>query len=212
MWELNSGFVEKLSHRLKEPLPGPEAHLRLSPQPVISDRFIFKERPDARQGAVLILLHAGAEGIHFPLIQRPEYLGVHSGQISLPGGKRDPEDDSLVQTALREANEEIGAVPAHVQVIGHLTELYIPASNFIVLPVIGMIEGAPRFMPDEKEVVDIISADLDSLMGQQVEVKEMTVGPNVKIRSPYFLVEERVVWGATAMILGEFIHVLEEIR
>ena len=212
MWELNSGFIERLSNRLQEPLPGPEAHLRLSPQPVIKDRFVFKERPDAREGAVLILLHSGVEGVHFPLIQRPEYTGAHGGQISLPGGKRDPDDENLIQTALREANEEIGAEIGAIEVLGHLSELYIPASNFKVLPVIAITRGTTRFIPDQKEVADIISADIDSLMGQKVEVKEMTVGPDIKIRSPYFLVEERVVWGATAMMLGEFIHVLEEIR
>lgn len=209
---MNSRFIDKLTKRLKEPLPGPEAHIRLSPQPLMKDRFVFKERPDSRQGAVLILLHPGAEGVHFPLIQRPEYVGAHGGQISLPGGKMDPEDQDLVQTALREAWEEIGADLQKIQVIGHLSELYIPASNFRVLPVIGTTEETPQFVPDQKEVVDIISADIDSLMGQKVEVKEMLVGPDIRIRSPYFLVEERVVWGATAMILGEFIHVLEEIR
>lgn len=211
MWELNSRFVDRLTERLKQPLPGPEAHIRLSPQPVAKDRFVFKERPDAKPGAVLILLHPGPEGIHFPLIQRPEYPGAHSGQISLPGGKKDPEDESLEHTALREANEEIGAKIGDIRVLGRLSELYISASNFRVLPVIGFSEGQPQFVPDKKEVVDIISADLDSLMGREVEIKEMVVGPNIQIRSPYFLVENRVVWGATAMILGEFIHVLKEI-
>lgn len=212
MWELNDAFAERLNDRLKQPLPGVGAQVKLSPQPVNHERFNFKERKDAKDGAVLILFHPGGKGIHFPLIQRPEYPGAHSGQVSFPGGKKEADDPDLVFTALREANEEVGAAPEQITVLGALSELYIPASNFRVLPVIGVSFDMPSFVPDQKEVASILSADVGGMLSQEVAVKEMVIGPNVRIRSPYFTVEGKVVWGATAMMLGELLQVLEEIR
>lgn len=87
MWELSEVFEGRLSDRLKAALPGVGAQIRLSPTPINQERFTFKERPDAKSGAVLILFHPGVNGIHFPLIQRPEYPGAHSGQVSFPGGE-----------------------------------------------------------------------------------------------------------------------------
>jgi 8-oxo-dGTP pyrophosphatase MutT (NUDIX family) len=212
MWELNEEFQARLSDRLKAPLPGVDAQIRMSPTPINQERFAFKERPDAKAGAVLILFHPGVSGIHFPLIQRPEYPGAHSGQVSFPGGKYEKSDRDLLHTALREAEEEVGANPSEITVLGTMSELYIPASNFKVLPVIGISFSTPRFVPEEKEVAQILSADVGNLMKQEIAVKDMIVGPNIKIRSPFFTVEDRVVWGATAMMLGELLQILEDIR
>lgn len=212
MWELNEAFAIRMTDRLGQPLPGMDAQVRLSPQPVDQDRFIFKERPDARLGAVLILFHPGTRGIHFPLIQRPEYPGAHSGQVSLPGGKKEESDADLIVTALREAEEEVGARPDEITILGSLSELYIPASNFKVLPVVGITHCTPTFVPDMHEVVDILSADVKGLLQQEIAIAEMTVAPGIRIKSPFFLVEDRVVWGATAMMLGELLQVLEDIR
>jgi 8-oxo-dGTP pyrophosphatase MutT (NUDIX family) len=212
MWQLNEEFQERLADRLRQPLPGVEAQIRMSPTPVNQERFAFKERPDARLGAVLVLFHPGTNGIHFPLIQRPEYPGAHSGQVSFPGGKYEQSDKDLTQTALREAQEEVGANPGEITVLGSMSELYIPASNFRVLPVIGVTYTTPQFVPEEKEVAQILSADVNGLLQQEIAVKDMIVGPNIKIRSPFFTVENRVVWGATAMMLGELLQILEDIR
>lgn len=212
MWELNEVFERRLKERLKEPLPGVDAQIRMSPTPVNHERFAFQERPDARLGAVLVLFHPGVNGIHFPLIQRPEYPGAHSGQVSFPGGKHEQSDRDLLHTALREAEEEVGANPSDITVLGTMSELYIPASNFRVLPVIGITHRIPQFVPEEKEVAQILSADVHGLLEQEISVQDMIVGPNIKIRSPFYTVEDRVVWGATAMMLGELLQILEDIR
>lgn len=127
-------------------------------------------------------------------------------------GKWEKTDRDLTHTALREAEEEVGANPNEIKVLGTLSELYIPASNFKVLPVIGISYRKPTFVPDRTEVADILSADVEGLLKQEIAVKDMIIGPNIRIRSPFFTVEDRVVWGATAMMLGELLQILEEIR
>lgn len=212
MWQLNDEFKSRMIVRLTEPLPGVEAQMKLSPQPVNLDRFVVRERPDARPCAVLILFHRGDSGLHFPLIQRPVYLGAHSGQVALPGGKHELEDENLIYTALREAKEEIGADPSAIKILGTLSELYVPASNFKVLPVVAFTDASPTFVPDQHEVVEVLSASVQELFQQKIEIKEMMVGEGMKIISPYYQVNNRVIWGATAMMLAELLQVLEEVR
>ena len=133
-----------------------------------SDRFVknFPRLPgkDARIAAVLILLYPHNGSIHTVFMQRPVYDGVHGGQISFPGGKMEPEDKDVIQTALREANEETGVDPSKVIITGTLTPLFIPVSNMIVTPVIGWINEKPLFKYQAEEVVFLIDADLKKLL------------------------------------------------
>ncbi len=202
-------FIDRLKKRLQQPLPGMDAHMQMAPMREGQVPANFKHRKPPKEAGVLVLLYPGQAGVSLPLMQRPEYPGVHSGQISLPGGKKEPEDDSLVQTALREAHEEVGVPPQQVEVIGALSSFYVAASNVNVLPVVGVAHQPPAFEPDPKEVVKIIEATTTHFTDANYrKVKAITVGSNYTMQSPYFDVNGHVVWGATAMMLSEFSAVL----
>lgn len=176
------------------------------------ERFVVKERPDAKLGAVLILLYPHAGEWYLPLMKRPDYEGVHGGQISFPGGKKEEIDADLFATALREAEEEVGVKPETVTVIGSISELYIPPSNFKVFPVIGFTDKRPEFNKNQYEVERILEMPIRHLM-QPSTVKQTTVKVmgGLSLPTPYFDVEGEVVWGATAMMLSELKEILKSL-
>ncbi len=190
------------------PLPGKEAQRYMSP----SVRFTGYGNPNpklARESSVLIMLFVKNGEWHIPLIKRPEYKGAHSGQISLPGGKTEEGDNSYLQTAIRETEEEIGIDGKEVQFLGELTSLFIPNSNFIVYPQVGLYNSAPVFRLDEREVESIIEVPISELLNP-ANVKSFSRRINeVQVDAPYYSYNEYVIWGATAMILSEFLQVLK---
>jgi 8-oxo-dGTP pyrophosphatase MutT (NUDIX family) len=195
---------------LSAELPGPKAQKIMMPTLSDESRFSLEAKKDAREGAVLILFYERKGELYFPLIQRPDYDGVHAKQMSFPGGKRDLEDADLIATALRETHEEIGVDSDKIEVIGSLSELYIIASNFNVLPTIGVIDTLPNFIADEREVDEIIEVRLADLLDDaQQKEKPMTILQGITINAPYFHLGGKVVWGATAMILAELKWVLQ---
>ncbi|MBV6645207.1 MAG: CoA pyrophosphatase [Cyclobacteriaceae bacterium] len=172
----------------------------------------FKNTSQPKQGAVLILLYPVHSQYYFPLIQRPLYDGVHSGQMALPGGKQEDDDRSLIHTAIRETEEEIGVRSEAIQIVGNLTSFYVAASNHQVLPVIGFVEQRPLFIPDQHEVDEVVEVSLADFMDSSNEKeKEITVSGGYQLTSPYFDVNQKVVWGATAMMLSEFKMILNQI-
>ena len=203
-------FVEQFSSRLKEPLPGRDAQILMAPKPISESRF--NENPDwpARPGGVMVLLYPKNGSLYLPLMKRPEYDGHHSGQVSFPGGKFEKGDSDLVYTALRETQEEIGVSPDAIQTLGNLSELFIIASNFKVLPTVGVLPSAPSFIPDATEVERVIEVSTDELRAKNKGIKTMRFG-KYTIHSPYYAVDGEVVWGATAMMLSELLFVLDEI-
>ncbi|HAS57175.1 MAG TPA: coenzyme A pyrophosphatase [Algoriphagus sp.] len=203
--------IQRLKNSLSRQLPGKEAQMRMSPQPVDMRRFDTKLPSNYRKGAVLILIYPQEKQAFFPLIKRPEYIGVHSGQIAFPGGKMDEGDENEVFTALREAEEEVAVNASKVEVLGRMSDLFIPASNFLVSPVIGYVDHIPEFVPEEREVQRIISARVADIISPEIQKKTiLEIGNQIKLDTPYFEVEKEMVWGATAMILGEFIELLEK--
>ena len=202
---------ELLQQALTKELPGKDAHVKMVPQPLDLRRFTttFSEPP--KKSGVLLLFYQDQGAVYFPLIKRPQYPGVHSGQVGFPGGKMEPSDPDILFTALREAEEEIGIDASKVEVLGRLTDLYIPTSNFLVSPVIGFIQEKPRFVPEQREVARIIATEVISLFHPEVRKQtQLAVGGGMYLDTPYFAVEEEVVWGATAMILSELIQVLDQ--
>jgi 8-oxo-dGTP pyrophosphatase MutT (NUDIX family) len=192
-------------------LPGKEAHVKMAPQPLDLRRFTtaFVEPP--KKSGVLLLFYPDEGAVYFPLIKRPQYPGVHSGQVGFPGGKMEPTDPDILFTALREAEEEIGIDAGKVEVLGRLSDLYIPTSNFLVTPVVGFIQEKPSFVPEQREVARIITTELISLFHPEFRKQtQLAVGGGMYLDTPYFAVEEEVVWGATAMILSELIQVLDQ--
>jgi 8-oxo-dGTP pyrophosphatase MutT (NUDIX family) len=123
----------------------------------------------------------------------------------------EPTDPDILFTALREAEEEIGIDAGKVEVLGRLSDLYIPASNFLVTPVVGLIDQKPSFVPEQREVARIITTEVISLFHPEVRKQtQLAVGGGMYLNTPYFAVEQEVVWGATAMILSELVQVLEQ--
>jgi len=205
-------FKTAISSRLREELPGKQAHDLMMPRRRPDLPLRLKHDRELREGAVLILIYEDDLGLQFPLIQRPTYQGVHSGQMGLPGGKAEPEDETLYQTAIREAQEEIGVNPGSIQVIGQLSSFYVSASNYQVLPVVAVTHTIPQFVPDKHEVEEVIVAHVNHLMDAKYrKEKEVVAGPGFRFQSLYFDVEGRTVWGATAMMLSEFSVILKEI-
>lgn len=185
----------------------------MAPVPIDLRRFDPVLPENHRKSGVLLLFYPDGKSTFFPLIKRPEYLGFHSGQVGFPGGKMELEDENIIQTALREAEEEVGVVRSSVQVLGTLSDLYIPASNFLVSPVVGFLEKRPDMVPEAKEVSRIIHTELPILLNPEIrKQKILELGPNIRLDTPYFEIEREVVWGATAMILSELIHLLHSVK
>lgn len=211
-------MLEELRDRLfevfKEDLPGEDAHSMM--MPIVRDARLRQpdKQPDPVNSAVLVLFYEDDHGhIKFPLIQRPEYNGAHSAQVSLPGGKEEPADKDMVHTALREAEEEIGINPSDVEVIGKLSDIFIWVSNYLVAPIVGVTRSKPEFVLDKQEVDHVIEADLTDIINPEKR-KEGTIlaRGEYKIRTPYFDIDDRVVWGATAMMLSELSVVVSKTK
>ncbi|MCX6249063.1 MAG: CoA pyrophosphatase [Bacteroidetes bacterium] len=171
--------------------------------------------PDkAIKSSVLILLYPGRETFqpNFAVTLRPTYNGVHSGQISLPGGRYETPDETLMQTAIRETYEEIGVDPAQINILGRLTELYIPPSNYLVQPFIGFTSGSPAFVPQVNEVEKIFEIPVSELLDDNNLVTQEISAGGTQFTVPCFLIEGTTIWGATAMILSEFREIVQQIR
>ncbi|MEI7596846.1 MAG: CoA pyrophosphatase [Bacteroidota bacterium] len=162
--------------------------------------------------AVLILLYEKSGEICFCLIKRAEDGFAHSGQVSFPGGKVEKKDVDIIHTALREANEEVGVNLSLIKVIGQLTDLYIPPSNFIVTPILAYCNEVPNFTINKDEVQYIIECSLNTLLNEEkLKITQMKY-KDIEFVVPYFDVETEVVWGATAMILSELKDLIVEIK
>jgi 8-oxo-dGTP pyrophosphatase MutT (NUDIX family) len=200
-----------LKEALQNHLPGPTAHEMLRATPVGKIIPKFEHKTPAKPGSVLILLYPQNNGVCFPLIKRPDYSGAHSGQVSFPGGKAE-EGEDLIDTALREANEEIGIDRNQIEVLGKLSNFFVIPSNFIITPVVGVVHQPPLFIPDQREVAKILTGQLDDIVKEDaVRIKEIMAAGKYAMRAPHFEIEGEIVWGATAMILNELRMVLKEI-
>lgn len=181
------------------------SHEKLMPAIRRQQMAAFEHNTTPKLSAVLLLLYQKDDILHFVLTKRASYDGIHSGQVSLPGGKFDPTDSSLEYTALRETYEEIGIPSLNIEVIGPLSELFIPPSNFHVTPFVGFLKSKPDFFPDPTEVASIIEVPVVNLLDEKnVRIKHFEVSMHSSIEAPYFQLNDAEVWGATAMILSEF--------
>lgn len=194
--------INKLREILLKPLPGESAQYRMAPEH--RTRLSQTEVTNFRPSAVLLLLCYDEQGFFLPLIQRNSYDGVHSAQVSLPGGKFEKDDGNLEATALRECQEEIGV--NQVEMLGRLSPLHIPVSGFLVQPFVGICkQRSPIFVPQPREVQEILTLRASDLNGTQlIKSGWIELGPSLKIKTPWYEVQGKKVWGATAMILSEF--------
>lgn len=207
-------LTARLSERMTTPLPGLNAQMRMASG--IRLKAASSYNPDtsnAKIGAVLIALYPDNGVIRTVLMKRPDYDGAHSGQISFPGGKMEKVDADIVQTALREAEEEVNIKPSDVTVIGQLTQLYIPPSNFLVHPIVGVLQAPPMLIPDQHEVESIHMPELSYLLRDDIiGEKDVILHSGFRMRTPYFEVDGHTVWGATAMIIAELKALLNEVE
>jgi 8-oxo-dGTP pyrophosphatase MutT (NUDIX family) len=204
-------LTDQLKERLQKPLPGRIAHESLRATPVGSVLPKFEHKIPPKPGSVLILLFPEDGTIKIPLTKRANYSGAHSGQISLPGGKREPGEDAITN-ALRESDEEIGLDRSHVEVLGLLTDFFVIPSNYLVTPVVAISRKKPLLMVDHVEAVKILECDLLELMADDaIHTKEIVAAKQFRMIAPHFEVEGEIVWGATAMMLNEFRLIVREI-
>ncbi len=209
---MTSGFLSALENELRKTLPGNEAHKEMISYSRASAEVIRKLNANPRESAVLILLYKEDGHWYFPLIKRQEYDGVHSKQIGLPGGKFEKADKDLEATSIRETMEELGVDPSGIQILGSLTEIYIPPSNFLVKPYVGYLSDFKGFIPDITEVNRVIITSLPSLIKLAIEKKkEVLREGNISVKVASFMIDDEVVWGATAMMLNEFKTVVKKI-
>lgn len=191
------------------PLPGIDGQLAMSP-PVRAAELEKSDIASARRSAVLLLFFPDQQNnTQICFIQRNTYDGVHSGQISFPGGKMEESDHSLMHTALRETEEEVGVPVATVKVFRELTELYIPPSHFLVQPFMGIVDAYPAFRIDPIEVADILIISLEDLLHPKskafMEVHTTLYGT---MNVPCYHLNPYQIWGATAMILSEALELI----
>ncbi len=198
-----------LRQRLGGTLPGLDAQLRFAPVPARSGWDPRQVPEDARPAAALLLFYPHEDGIAMPLTVRATGLTRHAGQISLPGGATE-EGESLADAALREAAEEIGVDPSGVRVLGELTPVHVLVSAFTLHPVVGVTDRRPAFVAAAGEVDEILEVSLDLLRDASRIRRGTRVREGIAIEYPYFDLLGHQVWGATAMVLGEFICLLED--
>lgn len=202
-------FINKLIKEFDKELPGFDSQIKLIPKSRKKLNYHTKVK-EAKKSAVLILLYPENGHIYIPFIKRVNDGSRHSGQIAFPGGKFEMKDKNLRSTALREAEEEIGTDQKKIKILKELTPLYIPVSNYIVQPVVGITKQKPIFIKNKNEVDSIFNININELSEAYIDCKKFTVR-NISIAAPFFVLKEVEIWGATAMILNEFIDILKNI-
>ncbi len=201
-------FERRLRHLNLETRPGLKAQLAMAPAIRIEEisRLGRGQRP--KKSAVLLLFYPDSKQIpHLLMIRRTPYDGVHSGQVSFPGGRFEHSDHNLMDTALRETHEETGVKPQGTEVLGRLTDLYIPPSNYLVTPYVGIRDHTPSFTPDPSEVSGIIQVPVHEIFHPgSAATRPITLSGGQCMETPCYVFDNQVVWGATAMILSEFVR------
>lgn len=202
MIKMKPTFPEWLRKRLQNPLPGWDAQAKMRPE---SDEKRYPIPPNPKKSSVLILIYPENQDYHLLLIERSKGGGVHSGQMAFPGGKEEKEDKSPADTALREACEEVHLHRETVELLGRLTSLYIPVSDFEVRPFVAFSEITPQVSPSPAEVAQIVPFSFRRhFPNKAIEQIPLGLIPGLVITSPSYRINEKYfVWGATAMILSE---------
>ena len=205
-----NSFLTHLSQLKAAPLGGMPSQFKMAPELRLNFTEDSIEKRNPKQSAVLALFYPNKENeAHFLLTQRASYNGVHSAQISFPGGKREQKDKDLQETALREANEESGVLIEDIELFREISKTYIPPSNFWVTPYIGTINYTPIFI-DNSEVNTFIEVKLKDLLDDtNLTTKNLTTSYMQNIDVPCFKLNGHIVWGATAMILSEIKDLLK---
>jgi len=200
--------LERIEQGLRAPLPGITAQLRMVPEPRPGHKAYYEVEGTSLKAGVLVLLYERDGGIMLLLTRRTERVLHHPSQISFPGGEQHP-GESLEATALREAEEELGLDLSAVRVLGKLTPLYIPPSNFCIYPTIAFLAGTPVFRPQPDEVAEVIEVPLRRLLDPDSRRREVWPTGERTANVPFYDFQGHKIWGATAMVLAEFLALAE---
>ena len=204
----DANFLNNLEKKLKRKLPGFEAQAKMAPASRISNDY--EPNPDgARQSSVILLLIPVDNRVNLVIIRRVYNDSIHSGQLAFPGGKVETHDQTIFDTAIRECTEEIGVLPSEIRIIGQLTSIYIPVSNYTVHPVVGCINYQPTYIPNVEEVEEIHEVELQQLCKPENRILKKLMIRDLEREVPVFEIGNLEIWGATAMILSEFIEIIE---
>ncbi len=210
MSESFQSFIANLGHAISNGLPGIKAQFLMAPPGRGKSYPDLEKTGGYLTGAVCILLYEKEGSLHIPIIERTNYDGVHSGQLALPGGKLDINDKNIETCALRETHEEIGVLVSDERIIGQLTKLYIPPSNFMVHPLVAWHPQQPHFLRNEREINKIHEMPLKSLFDEKSYcLKTVTTRPGIQFESPGIKLNNEIIWGATAMMLSELKVLIE---
>ena len=195
--------LEQVRWVLSMPRPGVRAFQRMAIRPRPGG-FGLPAGHRLVEAGVLLLLYPGADGLCIALTRRTERVANHKGQISLPGGAREPADRSILETALRETKEELGVRPERVEVLGPLTPLYIPPSGYRMHPYVAYIAEKPDFRPEPAEVEEILELPLVHLLDPEAQAEETWELRGQRVSVTFYRLGAHKIWGATAMVLSEF--------
>lgn len=205
---LPEGFFYRLEERLKISKPGLSAQLKMIPNPRPGNQLYTEVESSCLKAGVLILIYPIENRLHVVLTRRTEKVDHHQAQVSFPGGRQE-KDETLEQTALRETCEELGIDPSSIQIFGRLTPLYIPPTNYCIYPIVAKVDVRPRFQPSSFEVAEVLEVPLEYLLAPETVEKEIWTIRGIKVEVPFYSFKGHKIWGATAMVLAEFLELLQ---
>lgn len=200
-------FKNKLLSISESDFPGDQAHLEMTPY----KKNLVIEKKDPRLSSVVVLAYENQEMVHFLLLKRSDYQGVHSAQVSFPGGKKDESDRDLLHTAVRELSEETGIIIQEQNIIRPLSTMYIPPSNFLVHPFVAVLPELPTIVLDERESQYSFGISISELLDDaNLQTTEIKTSYGTLKNVPYFNLRNEIIWGATAAILNELKWILKK--
>lgn len=201
-------FLNNVPKIQKAPLSASESHLKMAPMDRIKMMKLWDySKLNPKKAGVLALFYPKKTETYLVLIVRTP-KGLHASQVAFPGGKFEEQDNDLSETATRETEEEIGIPKEKVNLITHLSEIYVPPSNFLVYPFIGHLDYEPKFILQEDEVSDIIEVSLNDFLNTKIITHNVKASYSEFLGVPAYTINDKIVWGATAMILSELKDVL----
>lgn len=196
-----------LRESLKGPKPGLRAQLKMATIPRPGNRTYTDVGDGCSKAGVLVLIYPKKNRLHLVLTKRTQTVAHHQSQISFPGGRMD-KDESPVEAALREAKEELRIDPAATRILGELTPLYVPPSNYTIYPVVAAMEKRPHFQPSPEEVAEVLEIPVAHLLKPENVRREAWTLRGMEVSVPFYSFRGHKIWGATAMILAELVEII----
>ncbi|OIP81190.1 MAG: hypothetical protein AUK44_10520 [Porphyromonadaceae bacterium CG2_30_38_12] len=210
---MNAKFTKEIiAQKLAEKLPGKISHQRMaSVSRSVELQQAAEAEAYAKKSAVMLLLFQENDEWKVIFIRRSFYVGIHAGQIAFPGGRYEDFDLDLAHTALREINEEIGIAADKIEILGRLTDMFVPASNFVITIFVGYLSQKPNYKLDEREVADVFEISLANFFDDAIIHEKDFLVPSAQtaVRAPYYQVGGIELWGASAMVMTEFLDILK---